>query len=124
MRQWLGIALLVVIFIAILNMVWFVRRKQDDSQFRTTLASYRATLRPGTSRERVEQYLRQKNMPYERSCCQAGVFSDLAKLGTESPSIFCHNLNIYLEFHFNSADAPQGSDALTRIDLYQRGTCL
>lgn len=128
MRQWLGIGLLVVIAIAIFNFVLLVKKKQEDSRFRAAIAAYRAQFKGGASRRQVEDYLRQQNMPFARSCCEAGVFSDRSKMGEESPSVVCRNLSIYLEFKFKaadpSADAADGGDILTGIDLYQDGNCL
>ena len=128
MRQWLGIGLLVVIAIAIFNIVSFVKKKHEDSRFRTALAAYRAQLQPGASRRQVEDYLRQHNMPFSRSCCKPGVFSDRSKIGEESPSFTCRNWSIYLEFKFKnadpSADVADGADILTSIDLDQDGVCL
>ena len=100
MRQWLGIGLLVVIAIAIINIWAFVKKKHEDSRFRVALAAYRAELKPGASRQQVENYLRQQNMSFARSCCEPGVFSDRSKIGEESPSFTCRNWNIYLEFKF------------------------
>jgi IS5 family transposase len=128
MRQWLGIGLLVVIVVAILSFMWFVRKEHEDSRFQTALATYRSALKPGTSRERVEDYLRQQGLPFERSCCEPGVFSDRAKIGQEEPNWVCRNRNIYLEFKFQNSAATaavaSGSDVLTKIDLYQNGICL
>lgn len=128
MRHWLGIGLVVVIVIAIINVVTFVRRKQQDSRFRAELLTSRSVLQPGTSRETVEDYLRHQGMPYERICCEPGVFSDRSKLGKEPGRWFCRNQNIYLEFTFDSGAAPaevaRGSDVLKEIHIYQNDSCL
>lgn len=127
MRQWLGIALLVVIVFAVINVVSFVRKKRDDGKFLTVLMTYRSAFKPGTSRTEVEDYLRQHGMPYERSCCERGVFSDRSKIGELPPKWTCRNWNVYLDFKFQSADAAdvaRGADRLTKIDLYENGICL
>jgi hypothetical protein len=127
MRHWLGIGLVVVIVIAVVNVVTFVRRKQEDGRFRTAVTTYRSALKPGMSREMVEDYLRRQGMPFERSCCDPGVFSDRSKIGKEPGSWFCRNQNVYLEFNFAGstppADVARGSDLLTKIDLYQNDSC-
>lgn len=128
MRHWLGIGLVVVIVIAVINVVSFVRRKQEESRFRTTVTTYRSVLKPGINRDKVEDYLRRHGMPFERSCCEPGVFSDRSKLGQEPARWFCRNQNVYLEFNFDSdaapADVARGSDVLKKIDLYENDSCL
>ncbi|HEY2470581.1 MAG TPA: hypothetical protein VGI45_22495 [Terracidiphilus sp.] len=127
MRQWVGIGLLVVIAIAIFNIVSFIRRKDDDKRYLSTLMAYRSVLKPGTSRAEVEDYLRQKGMPYARSCCEPDVFSDRSKIGELPPHFTCRNWNVYLDFQFqgsNHADVARGTDQLTKIDLYENGQCL
>ena len=128
MRQWLGIGFLIVIIIAIFNIVSFVRKKQTDRQFLATLLIYRSAFKSGASRAEVEDYLRQKGMPYQRSCCESGVFSDRSKIGELPPHWTCRNWNVYLDFQFQGddphADAASGTDRLTKIDLYEIGQCL
>ena len=127
MRQWLGIGLLAVIVIAILNLNSFVRKKREDKRFLSTLLEYRSALKPGTSRTEVEDYLRQKGLPYTRSCCEPGIFSDRSKIGELPPHWTCRNWSVYLDFQFQStgdADAASGTDRLTKIDLYENGQCL
>jgi len=128
MRQWMGVVLLVVIVLAVINVVSFVRKKRDDRIFLTKLISFRSVFKPGTNRAEVEDYLRQHGMPYERSCCERGVFSDRSKIGQLPPRWTCRNWNVYVDFKFQStekeADVASGSDRLTKIDLYENGDCL
>lgn len=128
MRQWLGIALLIVIVIAIFDIVSFVRKKRSENEFRSTLLAYRATFQAGASRAEIENFLRQQKMPYVRSCCEAGVFSDRSKIGELPPTWTCRNWNVYLDFRFQNAgagtDVASGNDRLTKIDLYENGQCL
>jgi hypothetical protein len=127
MRQWLGIGLVAVIIIAIFNLVSFVRKKQTDKQYLSALLTYRATFKPGASRAEVEDYLTQHHMPYERSCCERGVFSDRSKIGELPPHWTCKTWNVYLDFQFKSpegADVASGTDHLSKIDLYENGQCL
>lgn len=128
MRQWLGIGFLIVIIIAIANVNSFVRKKREDRHFLTTLLTYRSALKAGASRAEVEDYLRQQGMPYERSCCERGLFSDRSKIGEMPPRWTCRNWNVYLDFQFQKtdpeADVAKGTDRLTRIELYEDGQCL
>lgn len=128
MRQWLGIGLLIVIILAIFNIRSFVLNKRENRHFLNTLLAYRSAFKAGASRAEVEDYLRQKGMPYERSCCEPGVFSDRSKIGELPPRWTCRNWNVYLDFQFQrtdpEADVAKGTDRLTKIDLYENGQCL
>ena len=127
MRQWLDIGLLAVLVIAMFNVVSFVRKKRDDKQFLSTLLTYRSALKPGTSRAEVEDFLRSQGMPYTRSCCEPGVFSDRSKIGELPPHWTCRNWAVYLDFQFQNAggaDVASGTDRLMKIDLYENGQCL
>lgn len=127
MRQWLFVGWIVVLILAFVAVVSFVRAKHADRPYRTTLDAYRAALSPGLRRDHVEDYLRHKGMSYERTCCTAGVFSDRAKIGEQASHWFCAKQDIYLEFKFDGAtpqaDVAQGSDVLKKIDLYQNRSC-
>lgn len=127
MRQWLFVGWVIVLILAITSVVAFVRAKHDDQPYRTTLAAYRAALSPGSRRDQVEDYLRRKGMPYERTCCAVGIYSDRTKIGEQAPHWFCARQDVYLEFKFDNAtpseDVAQGSDILKKIDLYQNRSC-
>lgn len=128
LRQWIGFALLFVLVIALFDVVSFVQKKRDDKRFLENLMAYRSALKPGTSRADVEEYLRRQGMPYARSCCEPGVFSDRSKIGEMPPKWTCRNWNVYLDFKFQNPEGPihaaSGTDRLTKIDLYENGECL
>jgi hypothetical protein len=93
--------------------------------YQAALAAYRSTLTPGTTRARVEDYLRANGAAYRRSCCEPGDFSDLTRIGQEPPNLVCREWNVYIEFRFDTREpvaAP--SDRLTAIDIYENGVCL
>jgi hypothetical protein len=127
MRQWLFVSWVVVLVLAIVTVVSFVRAKHNDQPYRTTLAAYRAALSPGSRRDQVEDYLRGKGMTYERTCCAVGIYSDRTKIGEQAPHWFCAKQDVYLDFKFDNAtpseDVAQGSDILKKIDLYQSRSC-
>ena len=128
MRQWLALAWFLVVILAIVAVVSFVRRKQNDQHYRTTLAQYRSALKAGTTRAQVENYLREQGMPFERTCCKPGIFSDRTRVGKRAPKFFCSDDGIYVEFTFDNGSPPaevaSGSDVLKKISLAEHGFCL
>jgi len=80
------------------------------------------------TREQLEDYLRARGLPFQRSCCETGVFSDLTKIGQAPPNLICREWNVYVEFRFESAlIEPQTAtplDRLERMNLRQNGICL
>lgn len=132
MKPWLVLGWGIVILLALGNIQSFMRAKQKEQQrqasYRAKVAVYRSILKPGISRERVEAYLQQTGAPYQRTCCEAGVFSDRTRIGHEAPGWVCRSWDVYVEFKFAGADgneaaAAQG-DMLRQIDLDQNGSCL
>ena len=132
MKRWLAVALAVIIAVAVCAGVSYWRAKQFEKEhqaaYETKLAGFQSALQPGMSREQVEDYLRGKGLPFQRSCCESGVFSDLTKIGQNPPNWVCRGWNVYVEFKFENAlkDAQTAtpSDRLKSMDLYQKGICL
>jgi hypothetical protein len=132
MKPWLVVGWGIVIVLALANIQSFMRAKQMEQErqrsYRAKVDVYRSILKIGISREQVEAYLRQTGAPYQRSCCEAGVFSDRTRVGHEAPGWICRNWDVYVQFQFAGEDrnegAPAGTDALTQIDLFQNGSCL
>ncbi|HMG84824.1 MAG TPA: hypothetical protein VK574_03735 [Terracidiphilus sp.] len=132
MKPWLVVGWGIVIVLALGNIHSFMRAKQKEQQrqatYRAKVDVYRSILKPGISREKVEAYLRQTGAQYQRSCCEAGVFSDRARIGHEAPGWVCRNWDVYVEFKFAGVDGNQAvaapGDTLKQIDLFQNGSCL
>jgi hypothetical protein len=132
MRQWLLIGWIIVIAAAVFLVYSFIRTKNTEqiqqTEYKGRLAESRSALAPGSSRQHVEDYLRQKGIPFERVCCKADDFSDRARIGHEPRNWICGDWNVYLEFRFESGTtglrAATGTDRLKQIDLYQNGPCL
>ena len=132
MKPWLVVGWGVVIVLALVNIQSFVRAKQKEQQrqasYRAKVDAYRSILKPGISREQVEAYLRQTGAPYQRTCCEAGVFSDLARIGHEAPGWVCRSWDVYVEFSFASTDEKEAAaapeDTLKQISMAQNGSCL
>jgi tRNA(Ile)-lysidine synthase TilS/MesJ len=132
MKPWLVVGWGIVIVLALANIRSFMRAKQKQQErqgsYRAKVDVYRSILKPGITREQVEAYLRQTGAPYQRSCCEAGDFSDRTRIGHEAPGWVCRNWDVYVEFKFagaagNEAAAAPG-DTLQQIDLFQNGSCL
>jgi hypothetical protein len=130
MKLWLVVGWGIVIVLALGNVQSFVRAKQKEQQrqasYRTKVDVYRSILKPGITRQQVEAYLRQTGAPYQRNCCEAGVFSDRTPVGHEAPGWVCRSWDVFVEFKFagkyQSAAAPE--DMLQKVDLFQNGSCL
>jgi len=125
--MWLGLGALVVLVVVAVSAVQRSDRKEAEVRFQTTLSSYRAALKAGSSREQVESYLHQQNTSFTRSCCEPGVFSDRTDLGDEPRNLFCQPWKVSAEFQFRNvvppADAAKGSDILNNIALHREGIC-
>jgi hypothetical protein len=132
MKLWLVIGWGILVVVALADIRSFVIAKQKEQQrqatYRGKVDAYRSILKPGMTRERVEEYLRQTGAPYQRICCEAGVFSDRTRVGHEAPGWVCRNWDVYVEFRFAGKDEHEGAaapdDTLQQIDLSQNGSCL
>jgi hypothetical protein len=127
MRLLVGFVILVVLIIAGVNALVSSEKKETEARLQNTLAEYRSALKSGTSREQAEAYLHQHNVAFTRSCCQPGVFSDMADVGDEPRNLFCQPWKVSVEFQFKNIEAPaeaaKGSDTLTNVDLHREGVC-
>lgn len=127
MRMWLGLVVLVVLVIVLVGAVQRSERKEAEARFQDTLASYRTALKPGSTREQVESYLRQQNTSFTPADCKPGPACDRADLGDEPRNLFCQPWKVAAEFQFKSAEpsaeAAKGSDLLTNVDLHREGVC-
>jgi hypothetical protein len=85
MKPWLVVGWGIVTVLALVNVESFMRAKQMEqrrqAKYRAKADVYRSILKPGITRKQVEAYLRQTGAPYQRSCCEPGVFSDRARIG-------------------------------------------
>jgi hypothetical protein len=132
MKKWFTVGLILAISVAVSAVLsyWYTRHVEGQHRagYQATLAAYRAALAPGTSREQVESFLRSKGVPYRRTCCAPGVFSDLTKIGQEPPNLVCREWGVYLEFKFDNetthAPTATPTDGLTSIDIHEQGICL
>jgi hypothetical protein len=132
MKSWLILGWGIVIMLALFDIRSFVRAKQKEqlrqASYRSKVEVYRSILKPGMTREQVEDYLRQTGATFERRCCVAGVVSDRTKIGHEAPGWVCRNWDVYVEFNFEqqivNAQAAAPKDTLKQIGLFQNGSCL
>jgi hypothetical protein len=98
---------------AIAISMWFVQdvrerhsTAQRESAYPTVLAQYAVELKPGMTRERVEQYLQTNGHEFKQMCCVAnfkgeyviferGGYDDLVKIAKESVPFVCSKNNVY-----------------------------
>ena len=132
MRRWFRVSLVVIIAVAVYGAVSYLWSKHYErahqAEYQAKLAEYRSALSPGMTREQVEDSFRAKGDPFQRSCCEVGVFSDLTLIGKDPPNLVCREWDVYVEFKFQNdtgtPDVATPSDKLKTIDLYQNGVCL
>lgn len=127
MRMLLGMVVLVVLVVVLVSAVQRSERKESDARFQNTLASYRTTLKSGSTREQVESYLSQQNASFTTDHCGSATPCDRVDLGEEPRNLFCQPWKVSAEFRFNSAAATnsptKSSDLLTAIELHREGVC-
>jgi len=127
MRLWLGLVALVVLVVVLVAAVQRSERKEAEVRFQNTLASYRAALKPGSTREQVENYLQQQNTSFTPADCKPGPSCDRIDLGEEPRNLFCQPWKVSAEFQFKSAEspaaAPKTSDQLSDVGLHREGIC-
>lgn len=103
-------------------------QKRRALTYQAALEPYSQALRPGMTREEVEDYLRANNAPLYHMCCvkpkgsSDGAYDRLTKVGQEEVPWFCSQNNIYIAFLFTGpkrvATTADASDRLTSIELY------
>ena len=112
------------------------RRKaaEREAQYQTLLAKYTSELKPGMSREQVEQHLQINGKRFSQMCCVANFrgehasfigssWDDLLKIGEESTPWFCSENNVYIAFEFNpksQGERPEtnSADILKRVSVF------
>ena len=112
------------------------RRKaaEREAQYQTLLAKYTSELKPGMSREQVEQYLQINGKRFSQMCCVANFrgehasfigssWDDLLKIGEERTPWFCSENNVYIAFEFNPkshGERPEtnSADILKRVSVF------
>ena len=127
MRLLLGVGVLVVLVIVLVSAVQHSERNDSQARFQNTLASYRAALKSGATREQVESYLQQQNTSFTSGGCESSTPCDRVDLGEEPRNLFCQPWKVSAEFRFNNTQPPTGapktSDLLTAIELHREGVC-
>jgi hypothetical protein len=112
------------------------RRKaaEREAQYQTLLAKYTSELKPGMSREQVEQHLKINGERFSQMCCVANLrgehasfvgssWDDLLKIGEESTPWFCSENNVYIAFEFNPKSQGErretnSADILKRVSVF------
>jgi hypothetical protein len=123
--------------------LWLVQHVRErhkaaerEAYYQTILAKYTSELKPGMSREQVEQRIQSDGKWFGQMCCVANIrgqytssveagWDDLVKIGEESPPWFCSENNVYIAFEFNPKSPGElsktnASDILKRVSVFQR----
>ena len=106
MRRWrLPIIYLVLVVLAAVAIRHIWKKHEEKKReifYQSVLHSYSEDLKPGMTREQVENFLRAKKDQFQQVCCDRGSYSDLIKIGQEDAPWYCSENNIYIAFQFNS----------------------
>jgi len=95
-----------------------------EKVYQSTLQSYRQILKPGMTRNEVEEYLRSKEIEFLRLRDD-----DISKIGEDDSLIwFCGRPDVFLHFQFIASpqQEPQmggdGGDKLNEIEIIRKGS--
>lgn len=120
----------IVVLAALITVACAVKHEQDrrlaarrESGYQTVLRQYATELKPGMTREQVEQYLRSNGKQFKEMCCVANFkggnvsldrsgYDDLVKIAEESAPFVCSENNVYIAFEFN----PKSQDELSKTN--------
>jgi hypothetical protein len=132
---------IVVTVTVIVFSLWFVqnvreRRKmaQREANYQTVLATYADKVKPGMTREEVEQHLEIDGRHFRQMCCVANYrrehvsfvgtsWDDLVKVGEESTPWFCSENDVYIAFEFNPKSRGELADT-NGSDIPEESVCL
>jgi hypothetical protein len=127
-RLWLKIIAAIAVIVFGLWLVQHVRERRKaaerEAYYQTVLAKYAGELKPGMSREQVEQRLQTDRRQFRQMCCVANFrrqyvslldagWDDLVKIGEESTPWFCSGNNVYIALEFN----PKSKDELPKTNV-------
>jgi len=137
----LKVLLIVAVAVFIVFGAWLGRHLRErhklaerEAQYQTVLAKYTTELKPGMSREQVEQGLQTNGTRFKQMCCVANFrgehasligssWDDLVKIGEESAPWFCSEENVYIAFEFNPKSQSERaetnrSDILKKVSVF------
>jgi len=123
--------------------VWLVQHVRErhkaaerEAYYQTVLAKYMSEVKPGMTRDEIEQHLQTDGKRFRQMCCVAdfrGVhvnsvdagWDDLVKIGEESAPWFCNKNNVYVAFEFNPKSPGElsktnASDILKRVAVFHQ----
>jgi K+-sensing histidine kinase KdpD len=144
MRGRLFKLLLIIAAIALVLISWGItqhvreqhKAAEREAYYQTVLAKYTSDLKPGMSREEVEQRLQANGKRFSQMCCVANFrgehtnlvgssWDDLVKIGEEMAPWFCSENNVWVAFEFNpksQSERPEtnSSDILKRVSVFHQ----
>jgi hypothetical protein len=121
--------------------LWSVQHVRDkreamkrESGYQTVLAQYAFELKPGMTRDQVEQYFQENGKRFKLMCCVANFggkyvsfdragYDDLVKIAEESVPFACGENNVYIAFEFSPKSQGElsntnGSDILKTVSVF------
>jgi len=143
--RWMKIVAATTVLMAGLWLALHLRERHEaaerEAYYDKVLTRYEGELKPGMTREQVEELLRTRGDRFRQMCCvgnfrghyvsssDAG-WDDLVQIGKESAPWYCGENNVYVSFEFNpkaqgELSKTNGSDILKRVSVFhQLENCL
>lgn len=132
MKHWrsrLVILVIVALSAAALPYAW--GRAKREAVYRSTLRSYSAALKPGMSRQQVEDYFHAQGVSFGQVCCfnEHSAFADAVTIGQEKVFFpLCSSEQVIVTFEFAAREPHDWlksypSDELKRLFLWRPMDC-
>ena len=130
------LALAVLVTFGIRHVLAERARRKREFEYAKALQLFSTSLKTGTTRKQVEDYLKDKNISFSQTCCLSvkqftpgvydNAYDDLVKVGEDEAPWFCSQYNVYVAFQFlgsvkNGLPSSEGSDKLKDVTLFRRG---
>ena len=104
-------------------------KKRREAAYQSALQSYSENLKPGMTRNDVENYLRTSNVRFGQMCCLGKqYYVDTVKVGEEGAPWYCSEAYVYVAIEFSATQSHEplsgshlarDSDVLRRIELFR-----
>jgi hypothetical protein len=133
MKSWRSrLIVLVIVALSAAGIGYAWGRAKRELGYSSTLRSYSTALKPGISRQEVEDYLQAKSISVGQICCfnEHGTFSDAVTIGEEKVFLpLCNKEQVIVVFEFAAREPhdsvqSHASDELKRLFLWRPMQCV
>jgi hypothetical protein len=133
MKSWRSrLIVLVIVALSAVAIAYAWGRAKRELGYSSTLRSYSTALKPGISRQQVEDYLQAKSISVGQICCfnEHSTFSDAVTIGEEKVFLpLCSKEQVIVVFEFAAGELHNSmtaypSDVLKRLFLWRPMQCV